>query len=607
MKKTLFFSRLLQTATVAALWAATTVPALAQATPGWAWAKSFGGGTVVSNAASVANSVGTDAVGNVYVLGQFVGTTDFGGGNTATSAGETDVFLAKYTPTGALVWVQVLSGTGADKAGQLAVSAAGRCVVSGLYGGLSGGNLALPGGQILLGPQQAGAPASLNTYGDFPFVASFNAQGTKQWAMRFSASYLSEMNSLSISPTGVAYVGGTTREALTTVGATGSLVGASDAYLASISPQGSVQWVRRAGLAGAWSGASAPLLDGGGNLYWYVGTTTPGALVSGAQSYALPAPNGGSVLLKLTPQNRVMWARPSGGLVFMANNPGNYTDLVDYDPTMGSLWFSAQIPAGNTVNFGGAVASITTPANASSIIIGRIDTSGVVTAATAWATGVVGTQPNPPFPLNIQRILSGLSGAVTVVGQVNGNFALMNTNRAYTGQRGNLLVARLNPLATLDNWVRFADINASYSISYSNVTSAALDGQGNVYVTGTFPTPAQFGALAPLLPARGGNWTDGFVVKLDMATVTATRAGAQGLTWEVYPNPATGQVQLKGLPPLAQVRLLDVQGRLVRAGQTPALASAGYAMSLTGVAAGLYTLQVSGTTQVFRTQRLTVD
>lgn len=607
MKNNLIVRRLLQAVVASALWAGSTAPVWGQAPPGWAWAKAFGGSTVASNEASTASSVGTDAANNVYVLGSFVGTTDFGGGNTATSAGETDVFLAKYTPAGALVWAQLLSGTGVDNAGQLAVSATGRCVITGVYGGLSGDNLTLPGGQVLVGPQLAGAAMGNGNYGTFPFVASFNAQGVKEWASTFSRSYLVSPKAVCLSATGTAYLSGWSRTALVSGNVTAAPVGFSDVYLASISPQGVTQWIRRAGLAGEWSGGSDPLIDNAGNLYWYVGTTSPGAFISDGQSYPLPSPNGGSVLLKISPQNRVVWARPSSSLVSVAGSPGNYCDMVGYDPVRSSLWFSADVPGGSTVAFGSGVASATAPANAPISIIGRIDTSGTVTWATTWATAVPGALPQPPYPLNIQRILSGPAGATTVVGQVNSDLTLMNTSRTYTGQRGSLLVARLNPISTLDNWGRFAAINANFSISYSNVTAAALDGQGNVYVTGAFPTAAQFGSTPTLLPSRGGGWTDGFLAKLDMATVTATRAGVQGLAWAAYPNPATGQVQLSGLPPLAQVRLLDGQGRLVRAVQTPASAGAEATLRLTGVAAGLYTLQVSGTAQAFRAQRLTVE
>ena len=54
-------------------------------------------------------SLGVDAAGNTYVLGTFQGTVDFDPGpgvvNLSATANLTDMFVAKYTSTGGLAWV----------------------------------------------------------------------------------------------------------------------------------------------------------------------------------------------------------------------------------------------------------------------------------------------------------------------------------------------------------------------------------------------------------------------------------------------------------------------------------------------------------------------
>lgn len=61
------------------------------------WALALGEASSVLSAAR-------DAAGNVYILGQFDGTVDFGGGNTLTDVGNQDVFVAKLSPSGVHEW-----------------------------------------------------------------------------------------------------------------------------------------------------------------------------------------------------------------------------------------------------------------------------------------------------------------------------------------------------------------------------------------------------------------------------------------------------------------------------------------------------------------------
>ena len=46
----------------------------------------------------------TDPAGNSYIAGMLEFDTDFGNGVVLSSAGIHDIFLAKYSPTGRLVW-----------------------------------------------------------------------------------------------------------------------------------------------------------------------------------------------------------------------------------------------------------------------------------------------------------------------------------------------------------------------------------------------------------------------------------------------------------------------------------------------------------------------
>jgi hypothetical protein len=79
-----------------------------------------------------------DSNGNVYVTGRYEGTCTFynvGGGIATTLSNITapDVFIAKYTTNGQLIWATRIAGTGGDYEGALASDLRGDVYVSGFY------------------------------------------------------------------------------------------------------------------------------------------------------------------------------------------------------------------------------------------------------------------------------------------------------------------------------------------------------------------------------------------------------------------------------------------------------------------------------------------
>ncbi|MDC0746610.1 hypothetical protein [Polyangium mundeleinium] len=72
--------------------------------------------------------------GSVYWSGSFDGTIDIGG-QTLTSAGNSDVFVARIDPAGKVTWAKSLGGAGTEADGSLAIDAKGQILVSGYYEG----------------------------------------------------------------------------------------------------------------------------------------------------------------------------------------------------------------------------------------------------------------------------------------------------------------------------------------------------------------------------------------------------------------------------------------------------------------------------------------
>jgi hypothetical protein len=76
--------------------------------------------------------ISTDANGNVFVCGFYRNTTTFGS-TTLSGAGDNDIFIAKYDPNGNFLWVQKAAGPGRDEAKSIKCDVYGNVYISGLY------------------------------------------------------------------------------------------------------------------------------------------------------------------------------------------------------------------------------------------------------------------------------------------------------------------------------------------------------------------------------------------------------------------------------------------------------------------------------------------
>lgn len=95
------------------------------------WAIKIGGATN-----DAGNSVACDPAGNVYVTGFFTGTADFDPTATAVnlvSTGAQDVFIAKYSSAGALIWAVKGGGATGNDFGQGISADANGVYVTGAY------------------------------------------------------------------------------------------------------------------------------------------------------------------------------------------------------------------------------------------------------------------------------------------------------------------------------------------------------------------------------------------------------------------------------------------------------------------------------------------
>ena len=193
------------------------------------WVERFGG-TGVDQAYSVA----VDASGYIYVCGAFEGSVSFGGATFTSVGGANDIFLAKYTPTGAHVWSKGMGTTGNDYAKSVAIDPTGNVVITGQFtGSMSFGG------------------STLIANGTDVFIAKYLPTGLHTWSQRQGGGDVDRGASIATDAAGNITVIGMFRSSTASFGGANltnaSAGGTYDLFLAQYNSAGVHQWSQRFG------------------------------------------------------------------------------------------------------------------------------------------------------------------------------------------------------------------------------------------------------------------------------------------------------------------------------------------------------------------------
>lgn len=316
------------------------------------WSKRFG-----TTGHNTTYAVVSDRDNNVIIAGAFEGAVDLGGG-ALQSAGAHDLFVAKYTGDGKLLWAQRFGGSGDDAAYGVTVALSGEITVAGtMQGSFSAGatSLTSAGGYdvLLLRLQPSGAPLWAQRFGSAQddaassvasalsgdvavtgyfsgpasfggnqlnplggadiFLARYDAAGKHQWAQRHGGPLDDFGNRVTVDPSGNVLLAGQFHGEATFGGPRLTSAGQGDGFFSRYSPLGAYQWSRRVGGAGE-DIINGITVDADGNfsvLGVFTGTTDYG---TGPLKSIGPAD---AILARfpsdLKPDSTPLWARHFGG------------------------------------------------------------------------------------------------------------------------------------------------------------------------------------------------------------------------------------------------------------------------------------------------------
>ncbi len=189
------------------------------------WSKSFG-----DSSTDEAYALATDADGNIFMLGKFYGSIDFGGG-PLTSSGYSDIFLAKFDPDGNHDWSDHYGDGDSDYASDVAIDGSGNVIIVGeFYSSVDfgGGTLSSAGGPDI-------------------YVAKFGSDGSYSWSDSYGDSEDQTISSVAVDASGDVIIAGYFEGTVDFGGDALTSTGQSDILIAKFSSGGTHIWSKRFG------------------------------------------------------------------------------------------------------------------------------------------------------------------------------------------------------------------------------------------------------------------------------------------------------------------------------------------------------------------------
>lgn len=292
---------------------------------GHAWSKRFGDASNQSVA-----SVALDPAGYVVATGSFFGAIDLGGG-PLSSAGQQDVYLAKFDSSGNHIWSRRFGDAVAQFARTVVIDGSGNVILTGSFNGsvnFGGTSLVSAGGLDI-------------------FVVKFDTNGGLVWSKRFGDANTQTGNDVALDSAGNLIATGAFSGSVDFGGGMLASAGQSDIYLVKFDVNGNHVWSKRFGDASVQTG-SGLAVDGSGNV---VATGSfNGTLDFGGA--AMTSAGGSDIfLVKFDPGGGFVWNKRFGDAT---NQTGNdvAVDSAGNSTITGSFFGSVDFGAGALVGGG---------------------------------------------------------------------------------------------------------------------------------------------------------------------------------------------------------------------------------------------------------------
>ena len=438
--------------------------------------------------------IAVDGDGNIYITG-YTASKDFPTTNDAykkTNAGGNDIFVAKFSSSGSMIYSTYFGGTGNDVGYDIAVDGEGNIYITGYTASTNF-------------PTTSGANQTTYGGGAFDaFLAKFNSNGTLLYSTYLGGTNTDLGSDIAVDSTGNVYITGYTKSTNfpTSTGAfQTTLAGNYDAFLTKYNSTGNLMYSTYLGGSGSDS-ANGNALDNAGNIY-ITGYTASTNFPTTDGVYQTSNAGGNDVFVtKFNSDGRLVYSTYLGGT---SNDNGN-SIAVD---SSGNAYITGQTKSMNFPTTTGAY--ITTFIGSEyDAYVTKLNSDGTTLLYSTYLGGSASNSIETEMGIAVDN-----EGNAYVTGNTNsGDFPV--TSGAYQtnnkgGFQGDVILTKLNTNGT---GLFYSTYLGGSGNDYGR--AVALDSEGNVYMTGSTNSanfPVTNGAYQS---TRTSTSQEGFIAKLDL-------------------------------------------------------------------------------------------
>ena len=525
--------------------------------PNWLWADGAGGSNFDIDTGS---GIAVDGSGNSYITGHFgTGSIEFDPYYLSNN-GSFDIFIAKYTSSGNVVWAQSAGGNASEAGHSVALDAYGNCYATGYFGSST-----ITFGSITL----------TNNGSNNIFIVKYDPSGNVLWAKN-SVGTGDDGGALGIAADGLGncYVTGYFSSNSVTFGSfTLTNGGVDNIFVVKYDPLGNVLWARRAGGSSSdWGHAIAA--DATGNSY-LTGHFSSNSIIFGTDTLTNSSGNHLFVVKYDAPGN-VVWARSTQGGLY---DEGNGIAADD----SGNCYVSGDFN-GDSTTFG---AITLTSDSSADIFVVKFDTSGTV----VWAKRAGGNSTEYGTGIAMDG-----SSNIYVTGYFASDIITFDSSSLTNYGSTNIFVAKYDLAGTVI-WAKSA--TGSFG---DRCFGIAADGDGNSYVTGDFSNGITFGSTT----LTNNSFADIFIAKLSGLATGIEEMQTDKETLQIFPNPFSSQTVLQSTGVLHNASLIieDIFGQRIKEANN--LNGQRFILQREGLPCGIYFILLTEESKIIAVKKLII-